>query len=93
VEFDSVSRQQRPNELSWQSEPGSTVQNEGRVTLAPEGNGTRATVRMSYRPPAGALGQAVSSLFGANPKQEFDEDLNRMKQFIEGRRVDAAQST
>jgi uncharacterized membrane protein len=93
VEFDSVSRQQRPNELSWQSEPGSTVQNEGRVTLVPEGNGTRATVRMSYRPPAGALGQAVSSLFGANPKQEFDEDLERMKQFIEGRRVNAAQST
>jgi uncharacterized membrane protein len=92
VEFDSVSRQQRPNELSWQSEPGSTVQNEGQVSLVPEGSGTRATVRMSYRPPAGALGQAVSSLFGANPKQEFDEDLDRMKQFIEGRRIATTQS-
>jgi uncharacterized membrane protein len=87
VEFDSVARKHRPNELAWESEPGSTVQNEGRVTLVPEGSGTRATVHMSYRPPAGALGQAVSSLFGANPKQEFDEDLNRMKQFIEGQRA------
>ncbi len=92
VEFDSVAHKQRPNELAWESEPGSTVQNEGRVTLVPEGNGTRATVRMSYRPPAGALGQAVSSLFGANPKQEFDEDLNRMKQFIEGQRAGTPQS-
>jgi hypothetical protein len=30
-------------------------------------------------------------LFGANPKQEFEEDLNRMKQFIEGRWVDTLQ--
>jgi len=87
VEFDSVTRKHRPNELAWESEPGSTVQSEGRVTLVPEGSGTRATVRLSYRPPAGALGQAVSSLFGANPKQEFEEDLNRMKQFIEGQRA------
>jgi uncharacterized membrane protein len=92
VEFDAVTRKLRPNELAWESEPGSTVRNEGRVTLVPEGNGTRVTVRMSYRPPAGALGQAVSSLLGANPKQQFNEDLNRMKQFIEGRRAGTPQS-
>ena len=92
VEFDSVTHKHRPNELAWESEPGSTVQNEGRVTLVPEGSGTRATVRMSYRPPAGALGQAVSSLFGANPKQEFEEDLNRMKKFIEDQRAGTPQS-
>jgi uncharacterized membrane protein len=92
VEFDAVTRKQRPNELAWESEPGSSVQNEGRVTLVPEGTGTRATVWMSYRPPAGALGQAVSSLFGANPKQELEEDLSRMKRFIEGQRAVAPQS-
>lgn len=92
VEFDSVAQMQRPNELSWDSEPDSTVRHEGRVTLAPEGTGTRATVRMSYRPPAGAMGQAVSSMLGANPKQEFEEDLNRMKQFIEGQRTGTPQS-
>lgn len=84
VEWDSVTRMNRPHELSWQSEPGSTVDNQGSVSLTPDGNGTRATVRMSYCPPAGALGHAVASLFGANPEQELDEDLNRMKQFIEG---------
>ena len=92
VEFDAITRKQHPNELSWESEPGSTVHTDGRVTLVPEGSGTRATVRMSYRSAAGALGQAVSSLLGANPAREFEHDLNRMKQFIEGRRVGGAQS-
>jgi uncharacterized membrane protein len=92
VEFDSVTRKQRPNELSWESVPGSTVENEGRVTFVPDAGGTLATVRMSYRPPGGALGQAVSSMLGANPKQQLEADLNRMKQFIEGQRIAAPQS-
>ena len=92
VEFDSVAQMQRPTELAWQSEPNA-VQNSGRVTLVPEGNGTRVTVRLQYRPPVGAMGQAVSSLLGANPKQEFEDDLDRMKQFIEGRRLDAPQAS
>lgn len=92
VEFDSVTQKRRPNEIAWDSEPGSTVQNEGRVTFVPEGTGTRVSVRMSYRPPAGALGHAVSSLLGADPKKEFEQDLNRMKQFIERQRAGAPQS-
>ena len=92
VEFDSVAHKQRPDGLAWKSEAGSTVQNRGQVTFLPQGSGTLATVSMTYRPPAGALGQAVASLFGANPKQQFEDDLNRMKQFIEGRREGAPQS-
>ena len=92
IQFESVTRRQRPNELSWETVPGSTVENQGRVSFVPEAGGTRATVRMSYRPPGGTLGQAVSSMFGANPKQELEEDLNRMKQFIEGQRIGVAQS-
>jgi uncharacterized membrane protein len=91
VEFESVAHMQRPTELAWDSELGSTVHNSGRVTLVPEGTATRATVRLSYRPPAGAMGQAVSSLLGADPRQEFEDDLNRMKQYIEGRRPIASQ--
>jgi uncharacterized membrane protein len=50
-------------------------------------------VRLSYRPPTGAMGQAVSSLLGADPRQEFEEDLENMKQFIEGRHARAPQSS
>ena len=86
LEFDSMARMERPSELSWETEPGSKVHNSGRVTLVPEGYGTRANVQLSYRPPAGAVGQAVSSLLGADPKQQFDDDLERMRRFIESRR-------
>jgi len=90
VEFDSVAQMQRPTELAWQSEPNA-VQNSGRVTLVPEASGTRVTVRLQYRPPVGAMGQAVSSLLGANPKEAFEHDLDCMKEFIESRRRDTPQ--
>jgi hypothetical protein len=38
---------------------------------------------MSYVPPAGVLGHAVAALFGADPKQDMDDDLLRLKTFIE----------
>jgi uncharacterized membrane protein len=45
--------------------------------------GTRLDVEMSYTPPAGVLGHVVAKLFGADPKSELDEDLLRMKTFLE----------
>lgn len=84
VEFDSVlTSSDRPNRIAWQSEPGATVDNEGMVTLEPMAGGTRATVRMSWRPPAGALGEGVAVLMGTDPETSLEEDLRRMKQFIE----------
>jgi uncharacterized membrane protein len=38
---------------------------------------------MSYSPPAGALGHAFALLLGSDPKSKMDDDLGRMKQFIE----------
>lgn len=84
VEFDAqLTAADRPHRLAWQSEPGATVHSEGAVTLVPQGGGTRATVRMSWKPPAGALGQGIAVLTGADPATALDEDLRRMKQFIE----------
>ena len=84
VEFDSVlTASDRPRQLAWQSEPGATVENEGRITLEPAGGGTRATVSMSWRPPAGAVGKGVAVLMGTDPETSLEEDLRRMKQFIE----------
>lgn len=84
VEFDSqLTSSDRPHRLAWQSEQGATVENEGVVTLQPEGSGTRATVRMAWRPPAGAVGKGVAVLMGADPQTALEDDLRRMKQFIE----------
>ncbi|HYF60104.1 MAG TPA: SRPBCC family protein [Burkholderiaceae bacterium] len=84
VEFVSVlTDRERGRLLAWRSEPGGTVDHVGRVELEPSAIGTRATVRMSYEPPAGRLGHAVATLFGRNPQQELDEDLQRMKAHVE----------
>ncbi|RZI42873.1 polyketide cyclase [Herbaspirillum sp. HC18] len=84
VEWESQVTESRPGELlAWSSIPNSTVQTSGRVHFEPDGDGTRVTVHMSYTPPAGVMGHAAASLFAADPKQQMDEDLMRMKAFIE----------
>ena len=70
--------------LSWKTLPGSPVQHAGTVLFQedPQG-GTRVDIRLSYNPVAGALGHAVATLLGENPRQQMDRDLLRMKTFIE----------
>jgi uncharacterized membrane protein len=83
-EFDSVLTEQSKNRrLAWRSEPGAQVPNSGSVEFEPYRGGTRVTVRFSYSPPAGALGHGLASLLGSDPKGQMDDDLARMKHFIE----------
>lgn len=84
VEWDAVLIDAlRPRVLAWRSEPGATVEHQGRVVFEPTDKGTRVTVRMRYTPPAGMLGHGVAVLLGSDPKQTMDDDLLRMKNFIE----------
>lgn len=73
----------RPSRLAWESEPGAEVEQSGSIRFEPFHNGTRVTVRMTYRPPAGAVGHALASLLGKDPKRQMDEDLTRMKSLVE----------
>ncbi len=83
-EFDSVLTEQTKNRrLAWRSEPGAQIPNAGSVEFEPYRGGTRVTVRLSYSPPTGALGHGLASLFGSDPKGQMDDDLARMKQYIE----------
>ena len=70
--------------IAWSSLPGAAVSNAGIIQFSsnPDGS-TRVQIRLSYSPPAGALGHATAWLFGRDPKHEMDEDLARMKTFIE----------
>jgi len=84
VEWDARLTDSRRGEvIAWQSESDADVQNSGQVRFEPDGTGTRVSVYMSYMPPGGGIGHAIASLFASNPKQEMDEDLARMKAFIE----------
>ena len=95
VEWTSEVVRMEPGSLiAWRSTPDSEVKHEGEVRFEPdEHGGTRVSVCLCYVPPAGALGHAVASLFGADPKSEMDADLMRMKSMIETGRAphDAAQ--
>lgn len=85
AEWDAIVTNQVPNELiAWESVAGAPVKTAGWVRFRsnPDG-GTRITVQMGYTPPAGALGHAVASMFGVNPKQAMDEDLARLKSLFE----------
>ncbi len=84
VQWDAETTHREPNRLlAWRSLPGSTVEHSGTIRFEPEDDGTRLTIDMSYRPPTGALGHVVARLFGADPRTELDEDLQRMKVYLE----------
>lgn len=85
VEWDAVTTEQRPNEsLGWRTAPGSMVEHEGRAHFEPRPDGsTMVQVHMRYQPPAGVAGQMLANWLGADPRHRMDEDLMRMKTFIE----------
>jgi uncharacterized membrane protein len=41
------------------------------------------TIHLRYEPPLGDLGHAMAKLFGADPKHDLDDDLNRLKSLLE----------
>jgi uncharacterized membrane protein len=84
VEWDSVlTVSDRPHRLAWRSEPNAAIDHEGVVLLQPAGEGTRVTVRLFWRPPTGASGEALTVLSGTDPESMLEDDLHRMKEFIE----------
>jgi len=93
ISWEAVTTRLEPNRLiAWRTLPGSSVEHAGLLRFEQTQGGTRVLVTMSYTPPGGALGHAIARLFGADPKSELNDDLMRMKVFLEtGRRAhDAA---
>lgn len=84
-EFDSKLTALKENRyIAWESEPGAWVEHTGSVRFTPNRDGTTtADVRMSYRPIAGAVGHVIAKLLGDDPKHQLDDDLMRMKSFLE----------
>lgn len=99
VEWDTEVTAHVPNQvLAWRTVPGSLVDHAGIVRFDAVPGGTRVEVRMSYNPPAGAIGHTVAALLGADPQRVMDEDLVRFKSLMEqgetsadGQRADATE--
>jgi uncharacterized membrane protein len=74
-----------PNQLlAWRSLEGADLDHAGSVHFEPaDGDATRVSVILEYRPPVGKLGAGVARLFGQEPSQVIDRDLQRLKQLLE----------
>lgn len=84
VTWDARVTERIPNEvLAWSTVPGAAIQQAGIVKFQSQNTGTRVELRIAYNPLIGAPGHVVASLFGANPKREIDEDLLRVKSYLE----------
>ena len=69
--------------ISWQTTKSSLVEHKGHVDFEPEQDGTRLRLSMDYTPVAGILGHSAARLFGKDAKTIIDEDLMRLKAFLE----------
>lgn len=85
-EWDAEIVEEKVNEyIIWHSLEDAEVENSGAVqfTESPEKAGTEVTVVLGYNPPAGEAGRNIARLFGADPAQQLDEDLKRLKESLE----------
>ncbi len=85
VSWDAVASD-RPGELiEWQTEPGATIANSGRVEFrdAPGGRGTEVHATIAYRPPLGTAGKLAAKLTQREPGIQVRRDLKRLKMLLE----------
>jgi uncharacterized membrane protein len=70
--------------LAWRSVEDAMVDNSGEVSfMEVPGQGTIVRVKISYSPPVGEIGYAVSSLFNRQFEQLIREDMHRFKEVVE----------
>ena len=97
MEFDTVVTAVEQNRLiAWRTEGTPAVRHSGTVRFHGNDDGsTTVELRMTYTPVGGALGDALARLIGADPKRQIDDDLLRLKTFMETGRAarDAAEPT
>jgi uncharacterized membrane protein len=86
VEWDAeIIKEAENKSIVWHSLEGADVDSVGSVafTSANGNNSTEVKVTMEYNPPGGNIGAIAAKLFGEDPQQQLDEDLERFKQLME----------
>ncbi|MCX7284912.1 MAG: SRPBCC family protein [Novosphingobium sp.] len=80
-----IAREEAGKLIAWRSVEGSDIDTEGRVTFddAPGKRGTRVSVRIAYKPPAGEVGRLAAKLLGREPQLQARHDLRRFKMLME----------
>ncbi len=92
VEWDAEIINEIEDELiAWRTRDNADVVSAGSVHFksAPNGRGTDVRVRLQYHPPAGKLGSTIAWMFGEEPSQTIQEDLQRFKRLMESSEIPA----
>jgi ribosome-associated toxin RatA of RatAB toxin-antitoxin module len=69
-----------PNRLAWKSTEGA-LENDGFISVQPEGMGSKVTVHVNYNPPLGAIGEFFATLF-KDPQAMLEHDLAQLDALI-----------
>ena len=80
--------QEEGRELSWRSLPGSKIEAAGKINFANTTSGTEVTVLITYRPPAGYIGSAITRFINPSLKRMVEEDLTRFKLYVEAKAIE-----
>jgi uncharacterized membrane protein len=86
VEWDAEIVEDRPGQLlAWRSVEGAAFENAGAVsfTPAPAEWGTEVTLSVTFNPPAGVVGDAVTRLLGVEPGKIAEKALHQFKALME----------
>jgi uncharacterized membrane protein len=94
IEWETIETQHVPNNIiAWKTVEGAVVAHAGTVQFDQYPDATRIRVRMTWTPPAGAVGHAIASLLGSDPKRAMDKDLVRFKSLLEEGKASARGQT
>jgi uncharacterized membrane protein len=86
LEWEARILEDRENQsIVWRSMEGADIYNEGFVTFTPtvDGKGTEVHARITYQPPAGAVGKKLAEFFNSIPSEVVKDDLRRFKAILE----------
>jgi uncharacterized membrane protein len=77
--------------IDWRSQPGSDIDNAGEIRFsdAPDNQGTVVQALISYRPPAGNVGDLAARLLNPSFEELVQQDLHRFKKMMETGQVPA----
>lgn len=86
MEWDAEIVEDRPNErIAWRTVGVSDdIRHAGAVTFLPHGSqATEVEVAVTYNAPGGVIGEVIARLFGHEPGQQIQQDLERFKRVLE----------
>jgi len=79
-----IVKEEKNAELSWHSETGAPIESTGKINFSDTpGNATRIDVMLSYRAPAGALGEKLSRLLTPAFRCRVLDDIQNFKHYFE----------